>query len=358
MPPVSEVPLNRKRLALSVLAVAALVVLIRLAMPVGFGLFLGALLAFALQPLYERLLKRRVRPGLAALICSLGTSLALAAVVFGLGYLIVSELLRMAQTLPTDLAPGGSMHHFVEHVSELLREHGIDPDEQLQKVQQGLAPKAAALAAAIPAAAGQVVVFFIMMTMAHFNVLLRWKRMMVWAERDLPLDPRHTRSLFREFQQVGRQVMVGTVVTGLIQGATGGLVCFITGVPKAAFFGAVTAFLSPIPVLGSLVVWVSVGVFRIATGHVGAGILELILGALFVGVLMDDFVRPKLVGGGKKFPVVLTFIGLLGGVAVFGLSGLIVGPIVVALCVAVMKIYNTESAQLSEQPVAAAGEKP
>jgi predicted PurR-regulated permease PerM len=128
--------------------------------------------------------------------------------------------------------------------------------------------------------------------------------------------------------------------------------------PQTAFFGAVTAFLSPIPVLGSLVVWAGVGIFRVATGHVVAGILELILGALFVGVLMDDVVRPKLVGGGAKFPVLLTFVGLLGGVAVFGLSGLIVGPIVVALCVAVLKIYGKGSdPTLKVVPQGAAAEK-
>jgi predicted PurR-regulated permease PerM len=341
--PPPEGPLARKRIALSLCAVAAVVVLIRLAMPVGFGLFLGALLAFFLQPIYERLLDRGWRASLAALMCSVGLSAVLAAILFGLGYLIVSELLVLARILPQELAPGGSLHESVTRLSDAMRARNINPDEQMAKVQQQLAPKAASLAAALPGVAGQLVLFFIMMTMANFNILLRWRKLVAWAQRDLPLDPAHTRRLFREFQQVGRHVVVGTIVTGLAQGAVGGIVCWVTGVPKPAFFGAVTAFLSPIPVFGSLVVWAGVGIFRVATGHVAAGIAELVLGALFVGVLMDDFVRPKLVGGGKKFPVILTFIGLLGGVAVFGVTGLIVGPIVVALCVAILKIYNQGS---------------
>jgi len=343
---------NRRRLSLAVLAVAAAAILIRLAMPLGFGLFLGALLAFVLQPVYERLLARRVRRVPAALLCSVGTSLVLAGILFGLGYLVLSELVRLAQTLPQDLAPGGSLHDSVVRLTSVLRERHINLDDEVRKLKERLAPVVEGLAGEVAAASGSLIVSFIMMSMANFNILLRWDKMVAWAERDLPFHPGHTRKLLREFQLVGRQVLVGTFAASLIQGTLGGLVCLVTGVPNAAFFGAVTAFLSPIPVLGSLVVWLGVGVYRIATGHVVAGVAELILGALFVGVLVDDFVRPKLVGGGPKFPAILTFIGLLGGVAVFGLGGLIVGPIVVALCVAVLKIYGQGSEPVAERSAA------
>jgi predicted PurR-regulated permease PerM len=182
-----------------------------------------------------------------------------------------------------------------------------------------------------------------MSTMANFNVLLRWKKMVAMAQRALPIDPDDTRKLFREFQLVGRQVVFGTLVTAVIQGTLGGLVCWVTGVPKPLFFGATTAFLSPIPVVGSLAVWAGVGIFRIATGHLAAGVAELVLGVLLVGVLVDDVIRPRLVGGGKKFPALFTFIGLIGGIPIFGPSGLIVGPILVALSVAILKIYSDDS---------------
>ncbi|HEX2879509.1 MAG TPA: AI-2E family transporter, partial [Polyangiaceae bacterium] len=100
-------------------------------------------------------------------------------------------------------------------------------------------------------------------------------------------------------------------------------------------------------IVGSAVVWAGVGTAQILSGQVAAGIAHLVLGALFVSLLGDDFIRPKLVGGGEKYPALLTFIGLFGGVAAFGLSGLIVGPIVVALCDAVLKIYTAESEPVS-----------
>jgi len=339
-----EAALTRKRLALSVLAVVGFGVLIRLSMPMGFGLFSGFLMAFVLQPVHQRLRGRRMGSGAAALLCSLGSSLLLAGVFFGLGAIIVTELVHLGRTLPQDLAPGGSLHDAVASASNFLREHQIDPDEQIRALRASAASKGGLLVAAAGGALGQLVIFFIMMTMSAFNVLLRWKGMVALAERALPIDPADTRKIFREFQQVGRHVVFGTFAAGLIQGALGGIVCWVTGVLKAIFFGAVTAFLSPIPVVGSLAVWASVGIFRIATGNVASGVAELILGALFVGVLVDDFIRPRLVGSKNKYPALLTFIGLFGGVAVFGPSGLIVGPILVDLCASVLKIYTDKTA--------------
>jgi predicted PurR-regulated permease PerM len=335
--------LTRKRISLSVLAAAAGAVLVYLGLPVAFGLFLGALLGFVMQPWYGKLLQRGFRPGRAALLCSVLSSLLFAGLLFGLGYLIVSELTVLIQGLPKELAEGGRLHGAITWLETTLRERGIDPDQKLQELQARFVPELGAMVLGTLAFTGELVVFFILMTMAHFNVLLRWKKLIGWAERDLPLNPDHTRKLLREFQHVGRRVVLGTVVTGLLQGGMGALVCWVTGVPNAAFFGAVTACLSPIPIVGSLVVWAGVGSGLILTGQLTAGIAHLILGALFVSVLGDDFIRPKLVGGGEKYPALLTFVGLFGGVAVFGLSGLIVGPIVVGLCDAVLKIYTAES---------------
>jgi predicted PurR-regulated permease PerM len=339
----AERALTRKRMALSVLAAVAVGALIYMGLPVGFGLLLGALLGFVVQPLYGKLLQRGFHPSRTALLCSVVSSVFLAGVLFGLGYLIVSELSVLIQSLPRELAEGGSLHRGITSLETTLRGWGIDPDQKLRDLQTRLGPQLERVLLGVLALGGEVVIFFIMMTMAHYNILLRWKKLIGWAERDLPLNPDHTRKLLREFRQVGRRVVLGTVVTGLFQGVVGGLVCWVTGVPNAAFFGAVTACLSPLPIVGSAVVWVGVGAAQLLSGHVAAGIAELILGALFVSVLGDDFIRPKLVGGGQKFPTLLTFIGLFGGVAVFGLSGLIVGPIVVALCDAILKIYTAES---------------
>ena len=83
------------------------------------------------------------------------------------------------------------------------------------------------------------------------------------------------------------------------------------------------------------------GFFRISTGHLRAGLVELAYGALVLSLAIDTVVRPRLVGR-DELPVLFTFIGLIGGVAIFGLIGLVEGPVLVSLCIATLKIYDDE----------------
>jgi predicted PurR-regulated permease PerM len=95
-------------------------------------------------------------------------------------------------------------------------------------------------------------------------------------------------------------------------------------------------------VIGTLLIWVPAGVLLIAAGHPVAGIFELSWGALVVGVFSDYFLRPKLVGGKGHIPTLLTFISLFGGVEVFGLMGLVLGPVIASVALAVLRTYDRE----------------
>src|SRR5207244_522063 len=109
------------------------------------------------------------------------------------------------------------------------------------------------------------------------------------------------------------------------------------------FFGALTAVASFVPGLGTALVWIPIGIYQIATGHVGAGIAEIVYAALIVGIVCDYVIRPKLVGGEEGIPTILMFVAIFGGVQVFGLIGLVVGPIIMTLAVAVLRTYQDEA---------------
>ena len=159
----------------------------------------------------------------------------------------------------------------------------------------------------------------------------------------LPLRPRDTRALFDEFRRVGRTVLLGTVMTGLAQGLLSTIGYWITRVPDAPFFGALTTVASLLPGVGTLLVWVPVGLYLILTGHVGLGIAELTYGAAVVVGLSDYIIRPRLVGSHSEAPALLTFVALFGGLEVFGLIGLILGPVIMSLAVALLRIYEREA---------------
>jgi predicted PurR-regulated permease PerM len=176
--------------------------------------------------------------------------------------------------------------------------------------------------------------------MTSFFVLRHWTSNLALAERILPLHPAHTRVVLAEFQKVGGEVFIGTLLTGIAQGVLAGIGYAIVGVPEAALLGAVTAICSLVPAIGTMLVWVPVGVVLLILGQLGAGIFVLVWGVLVVGVLCDYVIRPKLVGGKGHVPTLLTFISLFGGIEVFGLMGLIVGPVIASVALALLRTYD------------------
>ncbi len=162
-------------------------------------------------------------------------------------------------------------------------------------------------------------------------------------EHALPLDPAHTRAIVAEFARVGRAVIIGTVGTALIQGALAGVAYWVLALPQALLLGALTGIVSIVPVVGTALVWVPAAVYLLVTGHVVKGVLLLAIGALLVGTV-DNLVRPLLTRGGLEVHPLLVFLGIFGGLAVFGISGLYLGPLFVTLFMAVAHIYERDVA--------------
>lgn len=337
-----------ERRALGVCAMAAIAAMVWIARPVGVGILLGTLIAFSLQPIYERLVARNHRPGLTALGCVLVSTAMLLVTTAGLSSLFIARGVALAQSFIAALAPGGALRASAQSFSSRLGPLQFKPDEisaKLHDAATDLAARAASIAATVATTTFEVLLalFFAMMTLSF--ILRRWKVIATSAEDILPLRPRYTRALLEEFQRVGRTTLLGTVVTGLAQGAFAALGYWITGVPEAGFFGAATAVVSLVPGVGTMLVWVPAGIFLLATGHPAMGVLELCWGGLIVVGVSDYMIRPRLVGGHGTMPPLLTFTALFGGVAVFGLAGLILGPLVMSLSFAILRIFAQEAAE-------------
>lgn len=334
-----------QRRALAIFALAALVALAWLALPIASGLFLGTLLAFSLLRLHERLSRRLGRPTLAAVLLAVGSGLATVGGLLSLVYLIVVRGVVAASALASEFAPEGSFRKLLTRLDEVTKNSPFGPVDVTARVRGVAADAASKLTVLIPAVAGAtfgavLTLFFTVMT--AFFVLRHWSELLERAERMLPLHPTHTRVVLAEFQKVGKEVFIGTMLTGLAQGVLGGVGYALGGVPEPLLLGALTAMCSLVPAVGTLLVWVPVSVGLIVSGHVGAGTFELVWGACVVGILSDYVIRPKLVGGQGHVPTLLTFISLFGGVKGFGLLGLIVGPVFAAVALALLRTYDRE----------------
>jgi predicted PurR-regulated permease PerM len=347
-----------ERRALGFLALVALAAIVRLALPVGVGLFLGSLLAFALEPTYAWLRKRGARPGTGALVCALGATAIVSSTVLAITTLLVTRGITLLWIFRERLAPGGAVRAFAEHAMTRLTPLHVNATEITQRLESATAAlesRAVGVAAQVAGLtfSGLLTLFF--MALAAYFVLRHWKHIVERSERLLPFDRRHTHALLGQFRSVGREVLLGTVVTGIVQGMFAAVGYWVTGVPEAAFFGALTAVASLVPGVGALLVWGPIGVTQILSGHAGAGLAELIYSALTVGIASDYFIRPRLVGRKKSIPAIFMFIALFGGVEVFGIIGMILGPVAVTLSLAILRTYEREVANGAASHVGASG---
>jgi predicted PurR-regulated permease PerM len=325
-------------------ALAAAAVIVWIVLPVGVGIFLGTLMGFAMQPLYERF-KARLRPAPAALFTVLIVTVAIAATVGGLAYLFVTKGVMLTRELLAALGPTGSANGLVDDLTKRAASLGFSSQLLAAKVREGAAgaaERAAGIAELLASATASALLglFFAMLTM--YFAFRHWPGISTRAQAVIPLRPDYTRSLLDEFRRIGRATLLGTVVTGLAQGFLATIGYAIAGVPEPVFFGAMTALASLIPAVGTLLVWVPVGTVLIVTGHAARGVLELAWSAFAVVGLSDYVIRPRLVGGEGGSPALVTFAALFGGVEVWGLKGLIMGPVLMLLAVAVLRIYARE----------------
>jgi predicted PurR-regulated permease PerM len=326
-----------------VLALAAIAWIMR---PVGDGILIGALVAFSLQGFYERLAKRTGRSSLTALGVVIASTTALLAAIGGLSLLFITRGAVIAHSLIVALSPGGALREFAQGLSSRLGPLQFQPDEVTAKLRDAatdLASHAATIAATVATLAIDLLLtmFFAVMTLSF--ILPRWRSIAVRVEEMLPLQPRYTRLLLEELHSVGRSTLLGTVVTGLAQGAFAALGFWMTGVPEAAFLGAATAVASLIPGVGTLLVWVPAGIFLMVTGHPAMGILELCWGGVVVVGVSDYLIRPRLIGASSSMPALLTFASLFGGVEVFGLAGLLMGPLIMSVSFALLRIFAKDA---------------
>jgi predicted PurR-regulated permease PerM len=159
--------------------------------------------------------------------------------------------------------------------------------------------------------------------------------------RALPLGDDRERLLFKKFSEVTRATIKGNLVIAIIQGSLGGLAFWALGIPGALLWGVVMALFSLIPAVGPAIIWLPVAIYLFATGD---SVKALILVGFGMGVigLIDNLVRPILVGRDTKLPDYVVLLSTLGGLGVFGVNGFVIGPLVAALFIAFWGIFIRE----------------
>ena len=155
-----------------------------------------------------------------------------------------------------------------------------------------------------------------------------------------------------KFTVVIRATIKGNMVVAMLQGALGGLMLWFLGIGGALLWAVVMAFLSLLPAVGAGLVWVPVAIYLLATGAIWQGVVLIAFGVFVIG-MVDNVLRPILVGKDTKMPDYVVLISTLGGIAMFGLNGFIIGPVIAAMFIAVWDIFASSRHVLARDREAA-----
>lgn len=165
----------------------------------------------------------------------------------------------------------------------------------------------------------------------------------------IPLRADQKAAFFSRFADVVRATVKGGILVAIAQGALGGLAFWILGVHGALLWAVLMAFLSLLPAVGSALVWAPVAIYLLASGAIWQGAGLILYGVVVIG-LVDNLLRPFLVGKETKLPDYVVLISTLGGIEVFGLNGFVIGPLIAAIFIVSWDIFSANRADIAEQP--------
>ena len=186
--------------------------------------------------------------------------------------------------------------------------------------------------------------FFVIITM--YYLFRDGDQILTGLRQFLPLEDSQSRAMFARAREVIGASVYGVITVATVQGALGGLAFWVLGLPSALLWGVLMTLLSMIPVTGSWLVWIPAALCLVATGHWVKAIILVAWGALVVGTI-DNFLRPKLVGQRAHLHELLVLFSVLGGLKLLGVLGLVLGPVLLAVALALLSATRISQTQSS-----------
>jgi predicted PurR-regulated permease PerM len=312
----------------------------------------AALLALIFHPLQARLTRLlRGRSGVAAFALTTAVIGVVMVPMVLLAMLLANESIGFYQGF-AQLVRDGQLEQYAEHlrssplgmvwarVAPILDSWSVDMDSIFVKASDALSRF---LASEVTGMARNIVAFtvnFLLTTVALFFFFRDGPRMIAAVRDTVPMQPEHKDLLLDRLYETLSAVVQGTLLTAAAQGLLAGIGFWAVAVPFAVLLGCVAAFVSLLP-FGTPIVWGSVVIYLLLIGSTLKAVLLFLWGALVISSI-DNVIRPLVIGGRTEIPTVLLFFGILGGLRAYGFLGVFLAPAVIAILVAVARIYREQ----------------
>ncbi|HUX50197.1 MAG TPA: AI-2E family transporter [Spirochaetia bacterium] len=334
------------RTVFSILLAGSTVLFILVIRPFLIPLLLSAVTAGVFFPIRRRLAARfRGTSTMPAIITMLTVILMVVIPVTGLVYLAVLNVLRLAQTVSLW---GWQIHGIVDSVINIGQqlglvsssgpEHAITRDMLLKTLEQ----YSSVIVSHVSRFLGNMIRIILMVIIYLYSLFffLRDGDKILASLLDyIPLDRDQKDSILSHFVSVTRAIIKGTLVMGLIQGTIAYLGYMLAGMKSPLLWGMLTGFLAPLPNFGPILIWLPAGVLLALNGQIPGAVVVLAGVGGLMGVC-DYVIRPRIIGDDIKMHDLLVFFGIFGGIALFRLPGLLIGPIIMAIFVQIWDIFR------------------
>jgi predicted PurR-regulated permease PerM len=312
----------------------------------------AAVLVIVFYPIHRRLVQRTNKPALSALISCVLVILTILVPVALVTVAVLNEAAGAAQNVqaainyvfdPNSPLTGRLLAWASRYIDVERLRSGEYLAQQLSGVSGGLAGQTLGFIGGVIGVIVQM--FFVIFTM--YYLFRDGDRIFVAIKNALPLNEDQSLAIMERTQEVVGASVYGVLAIAVIQGALGGLAFWVLGVPSAIVWGVVMTFLSMIPMLGAFLVWVPAAIYLALTGHYVKAVFLVLWGTLVIGTI-DNFLRPKLVGGRTRLHELLIFFAVLGGLQVFGVLGIVLGPVVLALAMSLIEVFRAADSATAE----------
>ncbi|MDN4590701.1 AI-2E family transporter [Xenophilus aerolatus] len=328
-------------------------------MPFFGAVFWGMALAILFTPLYRWFLGKMGKRRTLAALATLGIVLVIVILpLIMITASLVQDVAEVAQRVRSgDINFAAYFQQVVNALPQwllgLLDRFGLgNMEAMLAKLSTGAAQASQAIgqqALSIGQNTFDFIVSFFVMLYLLFFLLRDGSDLSKTIRNALPLARPHTHYLLNKFTTVIRATIKGNVAVAAAQGLLGGMAFAFLGVQGALLWGVVMAFLSLLPAVGAALIWAPVAVWFLATGVIWKGLVLIFVGVFVIG-LVDNLLRPLLVGKDTQMPDYIVLISTIGGMALFGINGFVIGPVIAALFMAVWSLYAASNEEDGNAP--------
>jgi predicted PurR-regulated permease PerM len=309
----------------------------------------SSVLAIAFHPVHQYLLRKTGSPALSAFLSSALVVIAIVIpLIFMVGvavnqFLALRDYFQQTAQNPTDIAAMEPLRRAAEWLRERF---GIDAAAMMAWIGQHaseLGRVTAEYSLTIAANVTSLVVSFVFTMFAMFLLFRDGHRLVARIVDLLPFERAHSEALLLHVRNVIYGSVYGVVVIALLQGVLCGVMFSVLGIPSAALWGTVTVLTSVLPLVGAAAVWVPGTLYLVLTGSWTKAVILALWGTLAISGI-DNFVRPRLVGGRVGLSELVMFFALLGGLRVFGVLGIILGPVMFAIAGSILDMLSDRTA--------------